>query len=186
VYNKREAGGTLPLWYDPAAEKVAGERPNPVSCWVRLPPLSFFAVLGLCLSAAMTRLLLKGEPLTSGPPYPDMGPLTRSALLVFGGLGVVAVVVLSFIVFAFATVAPPSQTATDRWHSIQSAIGTNFTAFVIVFLLLTGLVVLCVKAIGSNPQMAHNTGRHLLISSGLAMALIAVVMSLVVIGCGLR
>ncbi len=129
---------------------------------------------------------MKGELLTSGPPYPDMSPLARSALLVFGGIGVLAVVVLLFVVFAFATAAPPTQTATERWHSIQSAIGSNFAVFVFVFLLLTGLVVLCVKAIGSNPQMAHNTGRHLLISSGLAMALIVVVTSLVVIGCGFR
>ena len=146
VYNNREPGETLPLWYDPAAEKVAGEPPNPVSCWLRLPPLSFFAVLGLYLSAAMTRLLMKAEPLTNGPPYPDMSPLTRSALLVFGGLGVLAIVVLLFVVFAFATLDPPTRTPTDRWHSIQSAIGSYFAVFVIVFLLLTGLVVLCVKA----------------------------------------
>ena len=50
------------------------------------------------------------------------------------------------------------------------------------FSLLTGLLVLCVKASGSDPQLAHNTGRHVLISSGLAMAAIAGVLSLVVIG----
>ena len=181
-----ETGETLPLWYDPAAEKVASEPPNPVGCWLRLPPLSFFAVLGLYLSAAMTRLLMKGEPLTTGPPYPDMTPLARSALLVFGGLGVLAVVVLLFVVFAFATVDPPTETPTDRWHSIQFAIESNGGTFAIVFVLLTGLLVLCVKAIGSDPQMARNTGRHLLISSGLAMAVIAIVMSLVAIGFGFR
>ena len=186
MYNNREPGKTLPLWYDPAAEKVAGEPPNPVGCWLWLPPIFFFAVFGLCLSAEMTGLLLKGEPLTSGPPYPDMTPLTRAALLVFGGLGVLAVVVLLFVVFASATLDPPNQTPTDRWHSIQLAIGSNFAAFVILFVVLTGLVVLCVKAIGSHPQMAHNIGRHLLISSGLAMAVIAAVMSLASIGFGFR
>ena len=186
VYNDRESGETLPLWYDPAAEEAAGEPPNPVGYWLRLPPLSFFVVLGLFLSAAMTRLLLKGEPLKSGPPYPDMSPLTQSALLVFGGLGVLAVVVLLFVVFGFATLDPPTQSPIDRWHSIQFAIGSNCGAFVIVFLLLTGLLVLCVKAIGSHPQMAHNTGRHLLISSGLAMAVLAIVMSLASIGFGFR
>jgi hypothetical protein len=184
--NDREPGENLPLWYHPTADQAAREPPKPIGYWLRLPPLSFFAVLGVFLSAAMTRLLLKGEPLKSGPPYPDMSTLTRSALLIFGGLGVLAVVVLLFIVFAFAALDPSTQTATDRYHSIQFAIGSNGGTFVILFSLLTGLLVLCVKAIGSDPQMAHNTGRHLLISAGLAMALIAIVMSLVVIGFGFR
>jgi hypothetical protein len=185
-YNDREPGETLPLWYDPAAEEVAGEPPNPVGYWLCLPPLAFFAVLGLYLSAAMIRLLLKGEPLTTGPPYPDMTPMARVALLVFGGVGVLAMVVLLFVVFAFAAFAPPNQTPADRWHAMQRAIGSNRGAFAIAFFLLTGLVLLCVKAIGRDPQLAHDTGRHLLISSGLALAAMAVVISLVAIGFGFR
>ena len=178
----RQPGETLPLWYDPAAQAVAGEPPNPVGCWLRLPPLSFFALLGLYLSAVMIRLLLKGKELTTGPPYPDMTPLTRSALLVFGGLGVLALVGLLLVAFAFATVDPPTETPTDRWDAIQFAIGSNGATLAMAFSLLTGLLVLCVKASGSDPQLAHNTGRHVLISSGLAMAAIAGVLSLVVIG----
>ncbi len=186
MHNDRQPGETLPLWYDPAADAVAGEPPNPVRCWLGLPPLSSFAVLGLFLAAAMTRLLVKGEPLTTGPPYPDMTPLTRAALLAFGGPGALAVVVLLFVVFAFATLDPPAQTPAGRWHSILMAIESNRGTCVIVFLLLTGLVLLCVKAIGRDPQMAHNTGRHLLRSSALAMAATAVAMSLVALGFGFR
>ena len=177
-------GTILSLFYDPVTEEVREEPPNPVRYLLGLPPFSFLAVLGLFLSAAMTRLLLKGEPLRSGPPYPDITLLTRSAMLVFGGLGALAIVVLLYVVFAFASLNPSTQTPSDRWHSIQVAIGANCALGVMVFLLLTGLLVLCVKAIGRHPQMAHNTGRHLLLSSGLAMAMIAVIMSLVAIGFG--
>jgi hypothetical protein len=186
AFNDREPGQTLPLWYHPAAGEAAGEPPNPVGHWLRLPPLSFFAVLGLILSGAMTRLLLKGEPLKSGPPYPDMSPLTRAAMLICGGLGALTVVALLFVVFAFAPLHLPTQTPADRWHALQCAIGSNRATFAITFLLLTGLLLLCVKAMGSHPQMAHNTGRHLLVSSGLAMAVTAIVMSLVAIGFGFR
>lgn len=179
-------GKTLPLHYDPVTEEAREEPPDPVGWLLGLPPFTFLVVLGLFLSGAMTRLLLKGEPLRSGPPYPDMSLLTRSAMLGFGGLGALAMVALSYVVFAFASLHPPTQTPTDRWHSIQVAIGANCAGGLLVFFLLTGLLVLCVKAIGRHPQMAHNTGRHLLLSAGLAMAMIAVVMSLVAIGFGFR
>jgi hypothetical protein len=179
-------GKTLSLLYDPATGEAREEPPNPVRCLLGLPPFAFLVVLGVFTSAAMTRLLVNGEPLRSGPPYPDMSPLTRSAMLVFGGLGASAIVVLLYLVFTFASLNPSAQTPTDRWYSILVAIGANYGAAVIVFLLLTGLLLLCVKAIGRHPQMAHNTGRHLLLSSGLAVAMMAVVMSLVAIGFGFR
>lgn len=62
------AGETFPLWYDPAADEARMRPPDPVGWWLRLAPLSAFAVVGLLCLMVMTRLLLKGAQLTSGVP----------------------------------------------------------------------------------------------------------------------
>lgn len=110
----------------------------------------------------------------------------RVGLFLFAGAGVVAVVGLMFVVSAFATLGPPPQTPATRLSSLQTVVGANPGAVLLGYLILTALLVLCVKAVAGHPKMYHHTGRHLAIAAGLAVTIMVVVMAVIAFGVGSR
>lgn len=118
--------------------------------------------LAYCVSEAIAE-----SRLALGPPIPVVGTVIETRIVGTGKRSRKEALV--------------EYTIDDRSHRQWLRLIRSYS-----FCILTGLLVLCVKAIGSNPQMAHNTGRHVLISSGLAVALIAIVMSLAALGFGFR
>jgi hypothetical protein len=115
-----------------------------------------------------------------------MHPSNRLALLLFAGAGVVAVVGGMLVASAFATLGPPPQTPATRLASLQAAVGSNPGAALLGYLILTALLVLCVKAAVGHPKMHHHTGQHLAVAAGLAATIMVVVMAVVAFGVGFR
>ncbi len=109
-----------------------------------------------------------------------MHPSTRVALFLFAGAGVIAVTGAMFVGSAFATLGPPPQTPATRLVSLQAAVGANPGAVLLGYLILTALLVLCVKAVVGYEKMHHQTGRHLAVAAGLAASILVGVAA---VGC---
>lgn len=115
-----------------------------------------------------------------------MHPANRLALFFFAGAGVVAVAGLVLVASAFATLGPPPQTPATRLSSLQAAAGSNAGAVLLGYLILTALLVLCVKAVAGHPKMHHHTGQHLAVAAGSAATVMVVVTALVAFGVSFR
>jgi hypothetical protein len=108
-----------------------------------------------------------------------MTPAARVTSGVVGGVGAALLLWHLFIGFAFSTLLPEALTPEERRSIILDRLFVQPPMPIVMsvtYAVLNGLLLLCVKAKANPPTFWKHTLRHLLMSSVLAVGLIALLL----------